>query len=94
MSEQWAVVKRKVFYCLVCLYTFQFASPDSHQQSEQKPSESSSATGHLAMQAKLKATHPKENSSPPLTNLSSFTNCDVPGGAVTLTMPTKKPHRP
>lgn len=70
VSEQWVVVKRKVFYCLVCLYTFQFASPDSHQQSEQKPSEPSSATGHLAMQAKLKATHPKKGEQFPTPNKS------------------------
>lgn len=95
VSEGWAVVKRKVFYCSVCLYTFQFASPDSHQQSEQKPSEPSSArdvpvTEHLAIQAKIKAAHPNkwEQSCTP-SNLPSAPSWDVPRGAVTLAVPTK-----
>lgn len=76
VSEGWAVVKRKVFYCVVCLYTFQFASPDSHQQSEEKPSEPSSARNvpvaeHLAIQAKIKATHPNKREQSP-TPIKSF----------------------
>lgn len=76
VSEGWVVVKRKVFYCFVCLYTFQSASPDSYQQSEQKSSKPSSArnvpvTEHLAIQAKIKATYPKKRQQSP-TPIKSF----------------------
>ena len=68
--EGWVVVKRKVFYCFVCLYIFQSASPDSHQQSEQNCSEPSSAE-HLAIKAKIKATHPNKREQSP-TPIKSF----------------------